>query len=112
MVRADIGFKACRYQRAHRREHRLAAVHRHRARRRCFLAWTRRGRRRQGRRLRLHLCRGLRLPCRWQSHRRTQNSQNYSFCSFLHSSCRSSRSDQRLFLTLQRFSTRAGMSAR
>src|SRR6266850_1333347 len=100
MVRADIGFKACRDERAHRRKHRFAAVHRHRAWRRCCVAWTRRGRRRRsGRSLRLHLCRCWRLPCRRQCYCRAQSRLKYSSTSFPHSYRRSSHSEQRLFLS-------------
>ena len=100
MVRADIGFKACRDERAHRRKHRFAAVHRHCARRRCSMVWTHRGRRRRrGRSLRLHLRRGRRLPCRRQCYCRAQSRLKHSSYSFRHSHRRSSHSDQRLSLS-------------
>jgi len=47
----------------------------------------------------LHLCRCWRLSCRRQHHRRIQSRKNYSLTSFLHSSCRSSHSDQGFILS-------------
>src|SRR5216684_3437913 len=100
MVSAHVRFKTRCQQRAHRRKHRLAAVHAHSA--------LRRGSRSRRRLRRLHRRSGLRLHLRgdWrlrlsggrERHHRAQSNHHHLSLKFFHAFCRSPHSVQLLFL--------------
>src|SRR5258708_3093313 len=100
IVSAHVRFKTRGEQRAHRRKHRLAAVHAHSA------LW--RGSRSRLRLRRLHRRSGLRLHLRghWrlrlsggrERHHRAQSNHHHLSLKFFHAFCRSPHSVQLLFL--------------